>query len=391
MSNEAGSRSRIPGLDGLRGMAAMLVLLAHLSEWGYPIAPGLDLSGIGGSGVMLFFVLSAFLLTSQVLNWPSHAIVSVKRWLIYFEARFLRIWPLYIVVLAFAVLTTYMSDIPFLWKAVPFLSKLPVPMSFESLGRHLLLEEGRDILWSIPVEFKFYFLLPVILLAILIPLRDYRKVSMALLASGILLAHEIYPFNVSGVDTLPYIGVFLTGVLLAFVWQGGRVAVGASEARIYEAVAWLCLFIFIFIVPSIYLALTGVGMPFIDVHAHALYATLWAVMILSMLRGTGGMRNLLESRAFAFLGCVSFSLYLWHRVPMYLMHRLTYFHRVGFLPVVVKSWIIIVVALGLAKVSYVLVERPVQRWRSKLKKARQLPFDALKLPKDVAGKGGALG
>jgi peptidoglycan/LPS O-acetylase OafA/YrhL len=60
---------RIPGLDGLRGIAALIVVLSHTSIRKMYLAPGLDFGGIGKSGVYLFFVLSVMLLTSQMLEW----------------------------------------------------------------------------------------------------------------------------------------------------------------------------------------------------------------------------------------------------------------------------------------------------------------------------------
>ena len=58
---------RNPALDGLRGVAVLLVLLAHSSNVGLRLHPALDLSGCGRMGVFLFFVLSAYLLTGQLL------------------------------------------------------------------------------------------------------------------------------------------------------------------------------------------------------------------------------------------------------------------------------------------------------------------------------------
>ena len=69
------SARRIPGLHGLRGIAASSVLLTHASNNGYHVLPGVSFSGTGRSGVFLFFVLSAFLLTSQVLAWDTKDIL----------------------------------------------------------------------------------------------------------------------------------------------------------------------------------------------------------------------------------------------------------------------------------------------------------------------------
>jgi len=358
--------SKISGLDGLRGIAAGIVLLTHMSNWGYDLFPGFDLHGPGRSGVILFFVLSSFLLASQVLNWAPRLLLSPKHWLSYFEARVLRIWPLFIVVLIFSLVTTYLHLIPVAWRLAPFLSNLPVPMTLDSLQEHVLMRRGEDILWTIPVEFKFYLLLPLLLVAILIPLCNHITMAMSVLSTGVLTAYWLIPVAEGDVDTFPFIGVFLTGILLAFVRRYDTETSGKGQSPLlYETLAWLCFAVFVCLVPSVYLALTGMEMPIPAEKSHSLYATLWALMILFMLRGSGIMRRVLDSRLLVFLGTISYSLYLWHRIPIILMHRLTYYRYVDFLPHGLKAGIILFTAIGVAYLSYRVIERPVQQWRAR--------------------------
>jgi peptidoglycan/LPS O-acetylase OafA/YrhL len=68
--------SRIPALDGLRGIAILLVLLGHSSLCGMYLFPGLDLSHLGTYGVYLFFVLSAYLLDYQIIKGSVWIIVG---------------------------------------------------------------------------------------------------------------------------------------------------------------------------------------------------------------------------------------------------------------------------------------------------------------------------
>ncbi|MGA1380904.1 MAG: acyltransferase family protein [Schleiferiaceae bacterium] len=57
-----------PELDGFRGLAVLLVLLAHSSNAGYPLFGVLDFHHYGSVGVYLFFVLSAYLIDRQILT-----------------------------------------------------------------------------------------------------------------------------------------------------------------------------------------------------------------------------------------------------------------------------------------------------------------------------------
>ncbi len=89
-------------LDGLRGLAVLIVIASHLSLLGFGLVPGLPVGGIGKSGVYLFFVLSAFLLTRLLLERTPARFADGRLWVGYAMRRVLRIWPLYLVVLALA-------------------------------------------------------------------------------------------------------------------------------------------------------------------------------------------------------------------------------------------------------------------------------------------------
>ena len=89
----------IPALDGLRGLAVLLVLLSHMSLHGINIIEPLDFSGIGKAGVYLFFSLSAFLLTWQAVQSGNEATRSSRYWLGYAVRRIVRIYTLNLVAL----------------------------------------------------------------------------------------------------------------------------------------------------------------------------------------------------------------------------------------------------------------------------------------------------
>ncbi len=80
-------------LDGLRGIAVLLVLASHASNAGHDLLPALDASGLGRSGVFLFFVLSSYLLTSQVLGRLDAG--KPIGWGRYALRRLLRVMPAY--------------------------------------------------------------------------------------------------------------------------------------------------------------------------------------------------------------------------------------------------------------------------------------------------------
>src|ERR1700712_3415280 len=85
---------RLPALDGLRGLAVLLVLLDHASDAELRLFPAADMNRAGKYGVYLFFVLSAFLLTHLLLLRPAE-LTRARTWVNYAVRRFLRIFPLY--------------------------------------------------------------------------------------------------------------------------------------------------------------------------------------------------------------------------------------------------------------------------------------------------------
>lgn len=80
-----------PYYDGIRGLAVLVVWLAHTSGRGQSLTQWLMFRGIGHIGVMLFFVLSGFLLSLPINNK-----FRLKN---YLTRKFLRITPLYYILL----------------------------------------------------------------------------------------------------------------------------------------------------------------------------------------------------------------------------------------------------------------------------------------------------
>ena len=157
-----------PGLNGVRFIAALLVIIDHTelfkSYLGMPTLWANSFSAyLGAFGVSIFFVLSGFLITYLLLEEQKEAPIQIKH---FYLRRVLRIWPLYylIVILGFFV--------------VPHIGFLQVPNYTAEMGDYLgrfLLFAGlaanvafvyfptvafANILWSVAVEEQFYLFWP---------------------------------------------------------------------------------------------------------------------------------------------------------------------------------------------------------------------------------------
>lgn len=123
------------------------MLLSHSGNAKIFLHESLDFHGIGKTGVYLFFVLSAYLLDRQIALALMTNSSNIYYWKNYFLRRFLRIYPLFFISLIIHWLFTVFG----IKTVIDNLSDIPL---------HLLLLKGESVFWSIPVEFKYYFLSP---------------------------------------------------------------------------------------------------------------------------------------------------------------------------------------------------------------------------------------
>jgi peptidoglycan/LPS O-acetylase OafA/YrhL len=333
-------------LDGLRGVAALLVVLSHLSHAGMQPIPGLDFAGIGKPGVYLFFVLSAFLLTRQVLSRDAAALADRGLWLRYFARRFLRIYPLFGFVLVTSYLMGRCSGVA-----------LPFAISGRELLAHLTLRDGKDVLWSIPPEFAYYFVLPLVGAACVLLERRVRWVLLAV-APAIALATHLWPpsLAVASSHSLgPYLPVFLLGSAAALVHR--RVAASAGGRRwLFEGSAIACAVAVVLTIPSLFAAVSG--RPVASDHFHGalvFYGVVWSAFLIGTLLGAGGCRAALSLPAVRYLGFISFSVYLWHMAVIRVVASHSPLASMG------NAWLALAAIVAISSVSWLAIERPFQR------------------------------
>jgi peptidoglycan/LPS O-acetylase OafA/YrhL len=172
------SSGKLPGLDGLRALAALAVFVDHAEqtqEWvGLDHFDGNQMTSLGRQGVEVFFVLSGYLITLLLLRERARAgVVSLRR---FYARRTLRIWPLYYlvvfilwVVLPWAVHfapepVRALSEIHTRTLSAPGDPRLPLYLLFLAnfsfwLYPHVFCGAH---LWSLGVEEQFYLVWPVI-------------------------------------------------------------------------------------------------------------------------------------------------------------------------------------------------------------------------------------
>ena len=323
-------------LNTLRGLAALIVVISHYSN-DTLILGGLLGYGAGQLGVMLFFVLSGFLMThlygTQALDRS-----AAKRFAI---ARIARVVPLFVVV----VITSYA-----LYKAGIRDVFYTIPTA-KMLASHLLFLRGVDILWTIPPEIHFYILF--------IGLWWLGQRSGALLIALLAVVFAVLwwagfpdfrfrlfglPVHITLLQTLPY---FFLGV-----------SMGALYARWRAPTHWrshwftLALLLIPLMFPKILALFTGWEYQFWKDNITLLVISL-AFFALLFLVPEGN--RLIENRVGDFLGKVSYSLYLLHIPVLKLLQQ----------PISEAPWLslplFLAAVLLVSQLSFVLIESPCRR------------------------------
>lgn len=148
---------KLHGLDHLRAFAISFVLLFHFRLFHHP--QWIDSIGkFGWTGVDLFFVLSGFLISSELFKESSKSgTISLKR---FFAKRSFRILPPYLLVVAIYFLIPGFREreaLPPLWRFLTFTQDFGLDLQAKGTFSHA---------WSLCVEEQFYLLLPLALLLV---------------------------------------------------------------------------------------------------------------------------------------------------------------------------------------------------------------------------------
>lgn len=283
--NEYLAVKRFPALDGMRAIAALLVVTFHYGGPSWERANG-------WIGVHLFFALSGFLITTLALREEDCAgRVSLVNFSL---RRAFRILPVYYTVLAAVVLLTYLRG-----ELQP--SGLPEALPYFALflnEYHVIGTFGQA--WTLGVEQKFYLVWPLI--AFGITLTFATRLTMALGLAAAMLAL---------IPVLPYCGAYapiLFGCALAITLHHPR---GFALLRPFTHPATGALLVAAIVLVQTHLAeisdVVGDRTGSVGVQ---LFVVLVCLLIPSLLAGRGPITWLLYRAPLRFVGERSYSLYL---------------------------------------------------------------------------------
>lgn len=369
-------RGYVSGLTGLRGFAAMWVLIYHTWASSVPRLMLVDvgvarmdltpLFSAGWAGVDFFFVLSAFLLTLPFARWAcgERAFPSPGPYLV---RRIKRVFPAYwaqLLVLLVLAFTTSLYVFP----------------STPALIAHLFMDFNlppnwvspiNGVWWTLPTEFLFYLLL--LPLALLLKTRTTRLLLLSLIGVAWLYRWWVFvAFHEQGVgvmvplmgNTLGSLDEFVIGTYSAYLY------IKAQKQKLPRLPATLFL-------------LLGIAAVLLSIYCiHWLYGVYWeeghpllifkntvigigaVSIIISILLGSRWALLLFANPVMMHIGVISYSLYLWHLPVILLLGKWSYMVNYDGYRFPLMMAIVLPTSWLLSYASYRWVERPFLRKRT---------------------------
>lgn len=358
-----GTRAFLPSVQGLRGAAAVAVVITHVAT-----QTGQSIGFFGPLWIRLDLAVAVFFALSGFLLWRGHAAAAhglgespdTGR---YLRSRFVRIMPAYLlaVVVILALLPDAHGAGAAVWLANMTLSQVYLPQS---------LITGLTQMWSLSVEVTFYLALPLLALAARrLPVHARVPVIAAAAVASFGWAYLPIPApnDANPLNWAPaYASWFAAGILLAeFTCRpAGRVHAVARRPVLMAAVAVVAFLVSAspLVIPS-GSAHASVGQFVIRTAMGAVVAAaLLAPLVLDL---RSARHPVLGSPVMVTLGQWSYGLFIWHLAALSVVFPLLGRPEsvMGFLAVLALT---LVFGLAMAAVSYALIEEPcrkaLQRW-----------------------------
>jgi len=319
-------------LNGIRFIAALFVFTNHVEStqlnFNLPYTPNFNFfTPLGKTGVVMFFVLSGFLITSLLLQEKkNNGIIDIKH---FYVKRILRIWPLYFVIILFGFFIApkiHFFDIPNVFDNA-FTNRSPF---YIMLLLHIFLLPNFSIsvfgnipyagqVWSIGVEEQFYLIWPLILSKRINALKSISFILLVffMIKFTIIFIYHFYPstllnnwvviFSYFNIDCLAIGGI---GAYLTFTNKNKILTF------IYNKKTQLTTYILLLI-----MIITGFGHQIKYNLHYDLYAILFCIVFMNLACNKNNMLNL-EYEPLKYLGKISYGIYMYHFIALTLAVRL---------------------------------------------------------------------
>ena len=306
-----------------------------------------------GYAILLFFLISGF-----CIHYPNTLSNSRPCWKIYFKRRFWRIYPTYLIAILLTSVISYfchikLGDID--WNFERILRVATVSQNYPPGNGQFLTNPS---LWTIPLEIEFYVLYPLAFFCIL----KFGFFTLLILSVG---------FSVLGIY-LTKIGLHWVSFTSLFLWPSWLLGAWIASLHRENKLSKLKIFpVFSMLILFLIIALASRLQKWEEWTQYAGWTGFYFALFLVFLRfekSISRRRENLFLKSLAWLGKISFSLYLIH-FPLFklfgFMHR-SYFDEKPANFLISLAYLIPVCLL--AWIFYRLIELPIHKWSKRLTK-----------------------
>lgn len=353
----------LPGLNGLRAIAAMAVVISHitlgLGEFGLNNKIfGIDSDGnargllLAGYGVTIFFTLSGFLITFLLLKEKEMTgSVMVKD---FYIRRILRIWPLYYLYFLVCIGTIIGYGLDFSKNSIPFYVFLAANIPF-ILGKTLPFLAHY---WSLGVEEQFYLFFPQLAKQSNKKLLWTTAVLIVIFLSIKFIFWILY--RKYGVE-LPFLALSVTRFHTMLIGVAGAILYYAKDQRFFllathkltQIISWVCIFLIAINKFHIFSAID-----------QELISVVSLFLIMGQVTKRNNLINL-ENKVCDFIGKISYGMYVIHPILIFYFARLLG-HFTGTIANYLLLYILLICAtIFLAYLSYEFYEKKFLKAKAK--------------------------
>ena len=350
----------LPGLNGIRAIAALAVIISHTNgnfgNFGLTTLPYLELAGFG---VTIFFTLSGFLITFLLFKEiESTRSVNIKK---FYVRRILRIWPLYYFYL-FVILAVvgyiaigktfflYLIIIPnvangyIFYNAMPW--AIPSGTAMFLIGHY----------WSLGVEEQFYSFWPWIIKRMKNILALLILFPILFLILKIIAKYLQWPLPIQFILHYSRFGCLAIGALGAYVFWKNYSILKYLKSPIIQLLPWVILII-----------ISLNKFHIFSIVDHEIVSVFIVVLIINQISGYWKLINL-ENKIFDYLGKISFGLYVYNPLIIFILYRLIskYFSLEDSIISYTGIYVIVIIAnIFIAHLSYFTLEKFFLNMKSK--------------------------
>ncbi|MCL6524164.1 MAG: acyltransferase [Thermoflavifilum sp.] len=346
--------SHIPALDGLRGMAILLVLLYHC----FPFL----ITRLGWVGVDLFFVLSGFLITGILLD-TKYSKGYYKNFIV---RRVLRIFPLYYLVLCILFIFIPLVGLEKI-RGQNFIFYSHHQQWFWLYMQNWLFSikgfpENHSLVhfWSLAVEEQFYIFWPIIIY--ILPRRFFLLVTTSLIIFSILFRLKLgqfwslnytYPY----LSTLSRMDALLVGGIIAYL-------IRYQKSILEKTIPFIMVLAVCGSIMGIFIIKSASFLRLYPIYT--LFDISFACMLVYSLTIKKNLCTIVfQSSALQFLGKYSYGIYVYHYI-LYEMVAMHFFKvnttngipEINYIQILILGICIVLISIGISWISYRFWEKP---------------------------------